>query len=274
MKTVELQFRAHRYLVYIVVLLVPLVVLMMVNGFFDRLDMFYRGYRTGGSSVVFEEVLANLSIRDLDTLSRGLSEAVNGSILLERVAPGVAYLVYSDVFILLGFMWVLISYIFVYDPVFRGHYTMLMNLSGYSRGRLLLLHMAASILYALALITIIVAGIAVYHVRAGTPFLPILLYIYLAMSIGYIAYHLLGLFLGMVTRSVEISMLSILPFTLIKPLDPENPLSFLSPDTLLLYSLIEEYAELVSIDDVVLSLLFYLLLGLIGFYLFVRGRSL
>jgi len=274
MRTVELQLRSHRYLVYLLVVLVPLVVLMMVNGFFDRLGMFYRGYMASGSGIVFDEVLGNLSVWDMDSISRDLSRAVNETILVEEVGPTILYLVYRDVFILLGLMWVIISYVFVYDPVFRGHYTMLMNLSGYSRGRLLLLHMASSILYALAIIAVVLAGLGIYFLRAGAPFLHLLSRMFVAMFMGFLAYHLLGLFVGMVSRSVEISMLSILPYALVKPLPPDNPFSYLSPDTLFLYSFVREYVDELSLVDVALSLMLYLLLGLIGIYVFVRGRSL
>ncbi len=271
MKTIEIQLRSHRYLIYIAILIVPLAVWMMVNTFFNTLTPIYRGYITTTVMQVEEPLIEMINVTENDSLVKGLTKQINNIVLL-KITPIASYKMYRDVVILLSLLWVIISYVFVYDPLLRGHYTMLMNLAGYSRGYFIIIHMVSAVIYSAIVTIIILLGFTIYHLRAGSPFTWFVPHLFIVFILGYISYHLLGLFLGMVTKSVEISILSILPLTLIKALPPDNPFSYLSPDILYIYTFVDEYANIISVEDVTLSLLIYVLIGIIGVYLFLKGR--
>ena len=272
MKTIEIQLRSHRYLIYATILIVPLAVWMMVNAFFNTLTPIYRGYLSTTALQVEKPLIDMVNVTENDSLVRGLTKQINDIVLL-KITPIASYKMYRDVVILLSLIWVIISYVFVYDPLLRGHYTMLMNLAGYSRGYLLIIHMVSAVIYSAIITLIILLGYAIYHLRAGSPFTWFVPHLFIVFILGYISYHLLGLFLGMVTKSIEISILSILPLTLVKALPPDNPFSYLSPDTLYIYIFVDEYVDIISAEDVILSIFVFVLIGFIGIYLFVKGRA-
>ncbi len=274
MKTVELQFRSHRILTLLVIAILPLTVIYMVQIYFGELLFEYMGVTVDQAEIGYEidnQSIEEIIVREVNYSLYEYISIINDDAIFRELVLLTAISTYLDASLLFGFVWVLTSYIILFDPIFRGHYKVYMNVAGVSKSRFMYTHLFATVVYTAMLGLIIVFGFTLFLVRAGFPYMDIPLHLYLAFLMGFITYFLFGFFFGLLTRSVELSMLMVIPLILTKNLQPENPLLLLSPDMVYLYLLTETYGDKVSEFMLLNSLLVVLALGVIGIYLFLRG---
>lgn len=274
MKTVELQLKSHRYLIFLSIVIILVSIIYMMNLFFDNLLKAYQGVMVYLSDYVYEDGWSvidritfevNENLFDYFTLVND-PEFMNKHILFSMIK------MYRDASILYGLIWVVVSYVFLYDPMIRGHYKVYMNLAGFSRKRFLTLHTLTALLYVSVLGILTFVGYSIFLFRAGFPYIFLSVHLITAFLLGYLSYFMTGLFLGVASRSIELSLIIILPLILLKPFPPSNPLLILAPDMIYLYILTGEYSNIISIWTIAVSILFYLIIGLIGIYMFLRGR--
>ena len=274
MKAIELQLRSHKFLIYMSIAMLIFTIVYMVNLTFGNLQGVYRGVMVHLSDYLDEpnwSVLEKINMEVNESLFDYL-KLVNNQDFLNRSVISSIIKMYRDASILYGLLWVVVSYVFLYDPLIRGHYKVYMNLVGLSRKKFLTIHALAAFIYISILGSLVFLGYSIFLFRAGFPYIGLSIHLLIAFLLGYISYHLAGLFVGVVLRNIELSLILILPLILLKPLPPSNQLLVLAPDMIYLYLLAGEYSDIISIWTVVISILFYLILGMVGVYMFIRGR--